>query len=332
MYAVRAFQPTPAEYEAIVAIYNAAWPDERPITVQMARDNDEEWPTNAFHQRLVIENDDVVVASGACYEAWWQHQPGTIHLDFTVHPTHAGRGVEELIYNALLARPQEAAIPLETVATSTREDRQEQVDFLLARGFVPAMRSPKSVLEVASFDPARFQASFDRLAQQGIYIRTLAELSAQEANWRPKLRNLRWAISQDVPAVEPPTEPSMEDFARMVLDDPALEPEAWFIAVDTKAPDALGGEQWVGQSNLWINDRTYQQLDTGLTGTLRPYRRRGLATAMKVRTIEFAQRQGARLIATSNEENNPMYQINLMLGFQPRPAWVSYRKQVAAHA
>lgn len=332
MYSVRTFQPTPAEYAAIVAIYNAAWPDERPITVQMARDNDQEWPTHAFHQRIVIDNDDMVVASGACYEAWWQHQPGTIHLDFTAHPLHAGRGVEELLYNALLARLQEAAIPLETLATNTREDRQEQVDFLVARGFVPAMRSPKSGLEVASFDPARFRAVFGRLAQQGISICTLAELSAQEANWRQKLRNLRWAILQDVPSVEPPTEPTMEDFARIVLDDPALEPEAWFIAVDMNAPDELGGKLWIGQSNLWINDPTYQQLDTGLTGTLRSYRRLGIATAMKVRTIEFAQRKGARRIATSNEENNPMYQINLMLGFQPRPAWVSYRKQVAAHA
>ncbi len=61
---------------------------------------------------------------------------------------------------------------------------------------------------------------------------------------------------------------------------------------------------------------------------LRPYRRRGIATALKLRTIDYAQQHGARSITTGNEENNPMYQINLALGFQPKPAWISYRKQI----
>jgi hypothetical protein len=58
---------------------------------------------------------------------------------------------------------------------------------------------------------------------------------------------------------------------------------------------------------------------------VRPYRRRRIATALKLRTIDYAQRRGARTIETSNEEHNPMYQLNLRLGFRPRPAWVSYR-------
>lgn len=79
---------------------------------------------------------------------------------------------------------------------------------------------------------------------------------------------------------------------------------------------------------MWINDQTYRRLDTGLTGVIRSHRRRGIATALKLRTIDYAQQHGAMTIETSNEENNPMYQINLKLGFQPKPAWVSYRKSL----
>jgi hypothetical protein len=47
---------------------------------------------------------------------------------------------------------------------------------------------------------------------------------------------------------------------------------------------------------------------------------------LKVLTIEFAKQHNCPVIQTSNEENNPMYQINHRLGFRPIAAWVAYRK------
>jgi len=133
-----------------------------------------------------------------------------------------------------------------------------------------------------------------------------------------------------VPAVEPPTRPSMADFEQMILDDPALNEEAWFIAVDTHLAAANEIGPYVGMSNLWLNDATYERVDTGLTGVIRSYRRRGIATAVKVCTIRFAQDLGAQTIETGNEENNPIFDINLRLGFQPKAAWLSYRKPYAS--
>lgn len=325
MHSIRPFQPIAAEYAATVAIYNALWPDERPLTVAMCQENYAEWPSTAFRHHLVLEEDGAIIANGSCYEAWWQHQPGLIHLDFFAHPDHSGRRLDHAIYQALLAVVQRERPQTSILGTATREDQQERVDFLVEQGFQAAMRSPQSALTVADFDATRFQGVAEQVASQGLRLYTLSELMAQEPNWKELLRALRWAIVQDVPAVEPPSEPSMADFERMVLTDPALDPEAWFVAVDPTQGSGMG--LWVGQSNLWVNDKTYQRLDTGLTGTVRAYRRRGLAMALKLRTVDYAQRKGAQTIATSNEENNPMYQINLRLGFQPKPAWVSYRKQ-----
>jgi mycothiol synthase len=328
MYTIRPFQPTEADYAAIVDIYNAAWPDERPITVAMCRQNDAELPADIVHQRFVVEKAGAIVGAGACYEEHWQHQPGIIHLSFNVHPMYNDQGIEPLVYNKLLDYLSQTAPATTTLATSTREDRLVRVQFLVAQCFQPVMRSPKSALDVTSFDASRFQFVQDKVASRGIQIYTLAELYQLEPDWKQKLCDLRWALIQDVPSVEPPTPFTLADFEQMVLDDPALDPEAWFVAVDKTEPTATGVGPFIGQSNLWINDRTYQRLDTGLTGVIRGYRRRGIATALKLRTIDYAQRHGASTIATSNEENNPMYQINLMLGFQPKPAWVSYRKQL----
>ena len=66
----------------------------------------------------------------------------------------------------------------------------------------------------------------------------------------------------------------------------------------------------------------------GLTGVLRSHRRRGIATAVKLPTIDFARSVGARYISTDNEENNPMYQLNLKLGFRPMPAWLDFEKHL----
>ncbi len=48
--------------------------------------------------------------------------------------------------------------------------------------------------------------------------------------------------------------------------------------------------------------------------------------ALKLSGFAYAREQGVRTIATDNEERNPMYAINLKLGFEPRPAWLAFTK------
>jgi GNAT superfamily N-acetyltransferase len=327
MYTVRLFEPTETEYAAIVVVHAAAWPDERHHPPQSWRQNDAEWTAEHLLQRFVVMWDGAIVAEGMCYEPHWQHQPGTVHLGCSVHPAHASQGIEALLFDAMLAFLRRMRPATDTLATEMREDRAEQVAFLQACGFVPVMRSQKSALDVASFDPAPYQHLEARLAVEGVHILALAELQAQAADWREQLYELRWQLIQDVPSVEPPVKPSFAQFVQQVLDDPALDPEAWFLAVDAR--QAAGATApLVGMSNLWVNDPSYARLDTGLTGVVHAYRRRHIATALKLRTITYARQRGARTIETSNEEHNPMYQLNLRLGFRPRPAWVSYRAPV----
>ena len=58
------------------------------------------------------------------------------------------------------------------------------------------------------------------------------------------------------------------------------------------------------------------------------YRCRGLAIALTWQVIELAQHLGARFIQTSNAENNPMFQLNLNLGFQVQSAVVDWEKML----
>lgn len=69
-------------------------------------------------------------------------------------------------------------------------------------------------------------------------------------------------------------------------------------------------------------------LTTGFTGVLRSYRQRGLATALKVRTIEYAKANGYQAIRTGNEENNPMLALNKKLGFVEITARLAFEKRL----
>ena len=61
---------------------------------------------------------------------------------------------------------------------------------------------------------------------------------------------------------------------------------------------------------------------------MRAWRRKGIATALKLRTIEYALHHNTKSIETGNEENNPMYYLNLKLGFQSQPATIHYEKKL----
>jgi len=95
----------------------------------------------------------------------------------------------------------------------------------------------------------------------------------------------------------------------------------------------VDGDEYVGVSYLWGSQATDEILYTGFTGVRRSYRHRGIATALKVMAIRYAQSRKTNsgrpvVIRTNNEETNPMFQINLMLGFQELPAWLAYVKHL----
>ena len=89
---------------------------------------------------------------------------------------------------------------------------------------------------------------------------------------------------------------------------------------------AIDGEEYVGVSMLEKDLANPTKLQTDLTGVIRSHRRRGIATALKVHALSKAKATEAEFVETDNEENNPMFDLNLQLGFVAQPAWLDFRK------
>ena len=319
MYSVREFQASFQEYEAIIALNRMVSPDSRGETADELMKEEAGWPCDKLFKRFVVQADNEVVAAGVCFEAYWQYQPGTVHLHFEINPDHASEQILPDLYTALLAFLKRREDKVLCLACGASEEDGVRVQFLKKKGYAKVMSWVSSELPVAEFDLGGLGPVTEQVALAGIRIVTLRQLKEMELDWKRKLRDLRYALHCDVPSPDPATKPLLSEFEEMVLRDLALVEDAFFVAL---AKDG----SFVGMSNVWRNDATGKRLDAGLTGVVRSYRRKKIATALKVHTIRFAQVAGAETISTGNEEKSPMFRLNLALGFEPGPAWLSYRK------
>lgn len=320
-FTLRPFQSSEQEYEALSSLLRIVSPEKRPESAEDLAREDGDWPTDSLLKRVAAYAPcEEMVAVGTCYEAYWQESAFTVHLHFDTHPDHPQSQLLPVLYEGVQALLGRRKRTFKKLVSRAREDDIDRVRFLQGQGFREELRFPSSVLHVAEFDTSVCAGAYDRLAQNRVRVTTLAELQENEPDWKKKLHDLRWNIVQDVPSTEPFSKPTVAEFEEMVLKDPALDEDAFFVAL------AADGSL-IGMSNLWRNDPEGKHLDTGLTGVVKSHRRRGIATALKLRTVEYAQAGGAETIRTRNEKDSPLIAINLGLGFEPEPAWVDYVKE-----
>jgi GNAT superfamily N-acetyltransferase len=315
MLQIRPF--TEADYEGITAVWNAAWPDYSKLASEF-RDQDELRNRQYFWQRLVADEGGEIIGYGNFGEAWWSQVEGQYSSNFVTHPACLGRGAATAFYEQMLATLHERG-DLQYLTAETREDYEHAVQFLTERDFEPVMRFPISHLDLITFDPTPFKAKVAQVQQSGIAICSLATLAESDKDWKSKMHRLKADVLKDVPSPDEMIEWPIEEFERN-LAYPNYMHEGVFIAIDKG--------QYVGLSELWRSQADPRRLYTGLTGVARSHRRRGVATAVKVHAICFAQNYGATILETDNEENNPMFQLNLQLGFQPQPAIVEFKKKI----
>lgn len=329
MTTIREFNHSDRDFADVVAVYNADWPDE-PTSVDEWRHYLAVRNPNYLDQQFVVEQTQPnstnalgkpeIIAAFRVWESEGSYVPGKYRIELRIQPHWTGKGIEERMYQHVLDYLSRRTPAPKFLDTNTREDRGDRVNFWISRGFEITMREPKSELIVTDYDFSRFGNALDRVANNGIKIFTMTELQQRDPDWLQHYYDLFWPIVTDVPSTDQRTPIPFENWCKRIVDSPNLLPDANFFA--------LNGEQWVGVSNLWKDVANPENLNVGVTGVLPSHRRKGIATALKLKTFQYAIEHGAVTLKTGNEENNPMYDLNLALGFKSKPAWLSLRKTV----
>jgi mycothiol synthase len=317
-FVIRPFDGSDEDYEAIASVWNAAFPDE-PTNAETRRHHDEHLQKEFLFKRLIGDVDGRTVVNAYYGEDEWSHLPGKYRLGIQVVPEYRGRGLGSATYEYILDTLDDRDPKPTLLACYAREDDAGSVRFVEKRGFRVAQRNQFSMLDVTAFDPAPFEDTLRRVDASEVDARPFGELMAEDPDALRKAFEAGWEFLQDVPFPEPIQKMPFEQYMSEV-EGPWGMPESWFIAVDDG--------RYVGMSQLWRIPAQPRRLQTGLTGVARSHRRRGLATALKVRAITGAKEMGFESIRTDNEENNPMYLLNVKLGFRPIPSWLAYRKQL----
>jgi mycothiol synthase len=319
MLTIRPFTGSDADYAALAAIVSAVWPD-RAASIPTLRHFDHCHGNGYFFQRFVSEQGYSLVGYCEYGEPADSYRPGKYYCDVAVLPGCEGNGIGGALYDYMLTELRQRPVAATTIVAKTRADKPQAIRFLTKRGFELIMRSLRAGLAVDRFDPTPFAQRIPEVKSRGIELVSLAELARANPNWQQQVYELDWECTLDEPLPDTPTKPAFEHYAAEIFGNPDFQPEAWFIAVDQG--------RYVGIAAANRNSQHPNQLDTFFTGIVRSHRRRGIALALKLLLIDYAKNNGYSCIVTDNEEHNPMYQINLKLGFEPEPALLFFQKRL----
>ena len=307
---------TKTDYPAFVDVWNAIFED-YPISERFARHEDARYDGERYLlRRFVAESVGAVTGTAELHHATHMYHPRKFFLEVRVRAEFQARGIGTALYDHLAG--EVAALRPLTLWATVRETMERSMTFAEHRGFRESRRAWESRLDVRRFDPRPFQPKADETVRD-VQVVTVASEQTADPQWLEKLHDLHTAVAADIPQPVPYTPMTVEELRRRWLDHPEYLSDGHFLAKD--------GDRYVAESNLFLPDDPPGVLYQGITGTRRDYRGRGVALALKLRTIEYARSHGKREIRTWNDTlNEPMLAINVKLGFVRQPAWITYEK------
>lgn len=280
------------------------YPD-RPRTLEQVQHDRTHRDPRCRYARWSVDLDGHLVGVGDYDQAPEMLHPRKFWIALVVHPQFQGRGIGTALF-AHLCAALERFNPL-YIGAEAREEQTRALRFLSDRGFHEVMRLWDAELDVAAFEATAFAEVADQLASDGVRIVTLADL-ADDPNCDAKLYDLVQELEADLPMFEPATVHSYDYFVAHTLGNPDFIPEVYFVALD--------GDRFVGTTSL-LRNPVQGTLYNYLTGVRREARRLGIALALKLRGIAYAQQHGYARIATDNASlNQPMVSLNERLGFR----------------
>jgi mycothiol synthase len=302
---------TDDDYEDMIAVQRAVYPD-YPEAAADWRYWDGAKSEKIRWGYLVAEEGSDLLGVAVFSQSEWSYHPRKFSVLVMVHPAARGRGIGLDLYQKLMTRL--AGWDAILVRSEVREDMDRERTWLEGLGFSYGHRNEESVLRFGSFTPELYTDAMAAVRAQGVEIHSFAELDKIDPETRRKYHDLDMEVARDVPCPDEFTPQTFETWSKTIFGSPNFIPELNLIAVD--------GDRYIGLSNMWSTE-VPGRVETGLTGVRRPYRKRGLATALKVESLARAKRLGYDHTLTYNETGNAgMLGINARLGFERQPAWL----------
>jgi len=302
---------TQEDFEAIAQIVSQVWPESPIDPADLLRDYETLEPHLQTRFGIAVEDQRPV---GICelFRDVGSYHPQRWTAVVSVVPDFRGRGVGTALFSWLQGILSDAEV--QSIESRVREDDPIAQAFAAKWGFHETKRDFVSELDLGTCQVPTVALP------AGIEIHSFSQVDSPEM--RARFLETFEEVRADVPRTYPPTPTPFAFFNDHVLGDPSFLPEATFLA--------LAGEGIAGFTGAFQAAEA-AVVDQWLTAVRRPWRGKGLALALKVEGIRWAQANGYRLIRTDNDSRNTrMLAINERLGFVRRCGLIRLRWTPAA--
>jgi RimJ/RimL family protein N-acetyltransferase/N-acetylglutamate synthase-like GNAT family acetyltransferase len=244
--------------------------------------------------RFVAEADGEIVGWAAVF----QRADGAASFWVGVLPALRRKGVGSELFLALSDQ-------LDGASSRAYADGEDGGRFLTARGYAPVGKLNLQTLDLAAVEPAAVSVPGFRAVPLTALLDRL-----------PDLHRVYVAVRADVPRGHVSPVPFAE--FRSEIEGGLLDADGSVVV--------LKGDEPVAQSYV-LTDREGGRADTDLTGTLAPYRGRGLARLAKTDSLRRLRALGVHSVVTANDEQNEaMRALNERLGFREAAVWTRYAR------
>jgi GNAT superfamily N-acetyltransferase len=268
-------------------------------------------PPRARQRRWVaVEGGEVVAMAGAELHIFAETAETAV-MGVTVRPAHRGRGLGAELFEAAIEHARGIGASRVLAESGDANGRP----FLERRGFRRTHTRRYSRIDPREADLSGLDELRSDKEAEGFTVVPLAQCRPEDVH------AVDAETSVDIPMEVPITHVPFDEWEAAFWRHPLLSRDGSFAAVSDGLPVALTMARVDPAGGRALNE---------MTGTLRPFRGRGLARLVKLCQLEWSAANGITSVVTENDETNAaMLAVNERIGYRPFHEVSSYVRELA---
>ena len=325
MIEIKKFGETDFEFIELARIDNLVNHD----SINHPDDDKREWnirDKSIIRNRLLLYKENLLI--GVLYYSQGRDENSkTAFYTLNLDPNYNNKGFRKLLYDKMLIEIKAFNCNLVHTSIYDHPNYNEHKKLLEKEGFKLVQTNREYSCDIRKVDIKKYYPLINKLELGGIKFYDSREEMITNTQKFPnhfkKLEELEWIIEQDFPIPDgiTHTRTPFKHWLKLCHDFYENSYGVDIVAVYKK--------QYIASTDITVYPKSEPHKGwTGGLGVLKKFRRKGIATALKIKAIEKLLEKGVTEIRTDNEENNPMYKINVALGFKPVPFSLDYSKEI----
>ena len=321
MISIKNFTATDDEFKELARIDNLVNHD----SIAHPDEDKNEWnirDKSIIRDRLLLYIEDIII--GVIYYSQGRDENNkTTFFTLNLDPKYNNNGYRKLLYNKMLERIKIFNCNKVHTSIYNHPNYEEVKKLIIKEKFKLVQTNREYSCDIKKIDIDKYQPLIEKLESEGIQFYDSKEEMLKFPNHFKKLEELEWKIEQDIPIPDgiKHTRIPFKHWVKLCLD---FYENSYGINLI-----ATFGDKYIGSTDIFVFGKSEPHKGwTSSLGVIKDFRRRGIATAIKIKAIEKLLKKGVTEIRTDNEKNNPMYKINVALGFRPVPFSLDYLKEI----